>query len=177
MNLNPQPLFNKTVIEKLCSKIKLTDLQKQSALTWIKKIENNELRDEQKRQNLFEKYILMQILGYDLEELPREDLEIDYTMEIPGFQKSMCMEVKGTKTKDLFKDQKRKDDSKYNPVIQLYTYMSHGFDYGVVSNYKDFIFSYNYSYQQGDIKFGSGGFHQITLGFNFLRGAIDCDCF
>ncbi|MDB4839895.1 N-6 DNA methylase [Nitrosopumilus sp.] len=139
MNLNPEPLFNKTVIEKLCSKIKLTDLQKQSALTWIKKIENNELRDEQKRQNLFEKYILMQILGYDLEELPREDLEIDYTMEIPGFQKSMCMEVKGTKTKDLFKDQKRKDDSKYNPVIQLYTYMSHGFDYGVVSNYKDFI--------------------------------------
>ena len=44
-------------------------------------------------------------------------------------------------------------------------------------DYKDFIFSYNYSYQQGDIKFGSGGFHQITLGFNFLRGAIDCDCF
>ena len=41
MNLNPQPLFNKTVIEKLCSKIELTDLQKQSALEWIKKIENN----------------------------------------------------------------------------------------------------------------------------------------
>ena len=44
-------------------------------------------------------------------------------------------------------------------------------------NYKDFVFSYNYSYQQGNIKFGSGGFHQITLGFNFLRGSIDCDCF
>ena len=44
-------------------------------------------------------------------------------------------------------------------------------------DYKDFIFSYNYSYQQGDIRFGSGGFHQITLGFNFLRGSIDCDCF
>jgi len=139
MNLNPEPLFNKTVIEKLCSKIKLTDLQKQSALTWIKKIENNELANEQTRQNLYEKFILIQILGYDLEELPRENLEIDYTMEIPGFQKSMCMEVKGTSTKDLFKDQKRKDDSKLNPVIQLYTYMSHGFDYGVVSNYKDFI--------------------------------------
>mgnify|MGYP006101730319 FL=1 len=44
-------------------------------------------------------------------------------------------------------------------------------------DYKDFIFSYNYSYQQGNIKFGSGGFHQITIGFNFLRGSIDCDCF
>ena len=44
-------------------------------------------------------------------------------------------------------------------------------------DFKDFIFSYNYFYQQGNIKFGSGGFHQITLGFNFLRGSIDCDCF
>ena len=44
-------------------------------------------------------------------------------------------------------------------------------------DYKDFIFSYNYSYQHGDIRFGSGGFHQITLGFNFLRGSIQCDCF
>ena len=44
-------------------------------------------------------------------------------------------------------------------------------------DFKDFIFSYNYSYQQGDIRFGSGGFHQITLGFNFLRGSIECDCF
>jgi type IX secretion system PorP/SprF family membrane protein len=44
-------------------------------------------------------------------------------------------------------------------------------------DYKDFIFSYNYSYQQGNIKFGSGGFHQVTLGFNFGRGSILCDCF
>ena len=44
-------------------------------------------------------------------------------------------------------------------------------------DYKDFVFSYNYSYQFGDINFGSGGFHQITLGFNILRGSIDCDCF
>ena len=44
-------------------------------------------------------------------------------------------------------------------------------------DYRDFVFSYNYSYQFGDINFGSGGFHQITLGFNILRGSIDCDCF
>ena len=29
----------------------------------------------------------------------------------------------------------------------------------------------------GDVNFGSGGFHQITIGFNFLRGSIECDCF
>jgi hypothetical protein len=139
MNLNPQPLFNKTVIEKLLSKIELTDLQKQSALDWIKMIENNQLDKEQENQNEFEDYILHNILGYEIRECKREKLDIDYTIDIPGFTKSLCIEVKGTKTKDLFKDQKRKDDSKFNPVIQLYTYMGHGYDYGVVTNYNDFI--------------------------------------
>ena len=44
-------------------------------------------------------------------------------------------------------------------------------------DFKDFVFSYNYSHQFGDVNFGSGGFHQITIGFNFLRGSIECDCF
>ena len=33
-------------------------------------------------------------------------------------------------------------------------------------NYKKFLFSYNYSYQIGDIRFDNGGFHQITLGYD-----------
>ena len=33
-------------------------------------------------------------------------------------------------------------------------------------SYKDFVFSYNYSYQQGNIVMGEGGFHQVTLGYN-----------
>ena len=33
-------------------------------------------------------------------------------------------------------------------------------------SYKDFVFSYNYSYQQGNIILGTGGFHQVTLGYN-----------
>ena len=57
-------------------------------------------------------------------------------------------------------------------------YMSKKLQYSSVSiDFKDFVFSYNYSHQFGDINFGSGGFHQITIGFNFLRGSIDCDCF
>ena len=139
MNLNPQPLFNKTVIEKLCSKIELTDLQKQSALEWIEKIENNQVDKEQENQNEFEDYILYNILGYEIRECKREKLEIDYTIDLPGFSKNFCIEVKGTDTKDLFKTQKREDKSKENPVIQLYTYMGHGYDYGMVTNYNDFI--------------------------------------
>ncbi|WP_010518442.1 PorP/SprF family type IX secretion system membrane protein [Croceivirga radicis] len=34
-------------------------------------------------------------------------------------------------------------------------------------NINRFLFSYNYSYQSGDIRFDNGGFHQITLGYDF----------
>ena len=46
-------------------------------------------------------------------------------------------------------------------------------------NYKNFIFSYNYSYQTGDIRFDSGGFHQITLGYDIGQGSdkrYNCFC-
>ncbi|WP_350290335.1 type IX secretion system membrane protein PorP/SprF [uncultured Croceitalea sp.] len=46
-------------------------------------------------------------------------------------------------------------------------------------NYKNFLFSYNYSYQSGDIRFDSGGFHQITLGYDFGQSnekRYDCYC-
>ncbi|QWX84093.1 type IX secretion system membrane protein PorP/SprF [Cellulophaga sp. HaHaR_3_176] len=45
-------------------------------------------------------------------------------------------------------------------------------------NYKKFMVSYNYSYQMGDIRFDNGGFHQITLGYDFLQSTkrYDCKC-
>ena len=45
-------------------------------------------------------------------------------------------------------------------------------------NYKKFMVSYNYSYQMGDIRFDNGGFHQITLGYDFLQSEkrYDCNC-
>ncbi|XLS29840.1 type IX secretion system membrane protein PorP/SprF [Flavobacteriaceae bacterium M23B6Z8] len=46
-------------------------------------------------------------------------------------------------------------------------------------NYKKFMFAYTYSYQTGDIRLDSGGFHQITLGYNFLGSdekPYDCTC-
>ncbi len=46
-------------------------------------------------------------------------------------------------------------------------------------NYKDFLFAYTYSHQSGNIKFESGGFHQITLGYDFLAGRrepYNCNC-
>lgn len=45
-------------------------------------------------------------------------------------------------------------------------------------NYGNFMFAYTYSYQNGDIVFDNGGFHQITLGLNFSckEERWHCDC-
>lgn len=40
-------------------------------------------------------------------------------------------------------------------------------------NYKKFIFAYTYSYQRGNVRFDSGGYHQITLGYNIFKGKVN----
>ncbi len=44
-------------------------------------------------------------------------------------------------------------------------------------NFKNFMVSYNYSYQFGDIRFDNGGFHQITLGYDFGQTERRYDCY
>lgn len=36
--------------------------------------------------------------------------------------------------------------------------------------FNKFVFAYTYSYQTGNVRFETGGFHQLTLGYNFLDG-------
>lgn len=45
-------------------------------------------------------------------------------------------------------------------------------------NYKSFMFAYTYTHLLGDIQYENGGFHQITLGYNFLCKPVkyECDC-
>ncbi len=45
-------------------------------------------------------------------------------------------------------------------------------------DYKKFMVAYTYSYQANSVVFNNGGFHQITLGFNFncRRDEYDCNC-
>ncbi|MEL1253303.1 type IX secretion system membrane protein PorP/SprF [Flavobacterium sp. DGU38] len=45
-------------------------------------------------------------------------------------------------------------------------------------NYKNFMFAYTYSNVTGDVKFDTGGYHQITLGINLFckRERYDCNC-
>jgi type IX secretion system PorP/SprF family membrane protein len=45
-------------------------------------------------------------------------------------------------------------------------------------DYNNFVFAYTYSYQANTINFNTGGFHQITLGYNFncKREKFECNC-
>lgn len=45
-------------------------------------------------------------------------------------------------------------------------------------DYKQFVFAYTYSYQANTVNFNTGGFHQITLGYNFScrREKYECNC-
>ena len=45
-------------------------------------------------------------------------------------------------------------------------------------NYNDFMFAYNYTYQTNSVVFTNGGFHQLTLGYNFncKRERFKCEC-
>ncbi len=45
-------------------------------------------------------------------------------------------------------------------------------------DYKQFMFAYTYTYQTNSLVFTNGGFHQLTLGYNFAcrRKQYDCKC-
>jgi len=45
-------------------------------------------------------------------------------------------------------------------------------------NYKEFMFAYTYAYQANSVVFNNGGFHQITLGYNFncRKEKYHCNC-
>jgi type IX secretion system PorP/SprF family membrane protein len=45
-------------------------------------------------------------------------------------------------------------------------------------NYKNFMFAYTYTHLLGEIQYGNSGFHQLTLGLNFLckPKKYDCNC-
>ncbi|HZW77592.1 MAG TPA: type IX secretion system membrane protein PorP/SprF [Flavobacteriaceae bacterium] len=45
-------------------------------------------------------------------------------------------------------------------------------------NFHNFVFAYMYSYQMGNVTFDNGGFHHLTLGYNFgvRQDKYDCNC-
>ena len=68
--------------------------------------------------------------------------------------------------------------SQYNDGVQLKNQYLQYITPIVGVNYKKFMFAYTYSNVTGKIKYDTGAYHQITLGFDFgcKKEKYDCNC-
>jgi hypothetical protein len=135
----PNELFDKAKIKKYCVDVEITDEQRDAAKEWLGLLAENKLEKEDQNRSIFENIILQKILGYTVYDYIPEKANIDYTISNLESGKSLCIEVKGTSTKDLFAYQNRGKKDKENPIKQTWSYMGEGFDYGLCTNYEEFI--------------------------------------
>lgn len=135
----PNELFDKAKIKKYCAEVKITDEQRNAAKEWLGLLAENKLEKEDQNRSIFENIILQKILGFTVYDYVPEKANIDYTISNRESDKSLCIEVKGTSTKDLFAYQNRGKKDKENPIKQTWSYMGEGFDYGLCTNYEEFI--------------------------------------
>lgn len=134
-------LFGKKTIEKLCSTIRIEAGQEQASLEWLSKLESGELDKEKKNYFKFAIIVLKNILGYDInKDMDFEEANVEFSFRDHSTNKSVCIEVKGTATKDLFAVQNREKPEHQTPIKQTWDYMgASNFDYGIATNYRDFV--------------------------------------
>ena len=133
-------LFNQKTIEKHAESVTLVKKQIESAHEWLNMLKNNELEDEVSNYNNFYELILRNVLGYERENIINHKNNVEYQIKGKSGKSIICMELKGTKTKDLNADQHRYKEHQRTPISQTQFYMWQlGLDYGVCSNYRKFI--------------------------------------
>ncbi|MEX0920209.1 MAG: TaqI-like C-terminal specificity domain-containing protein [Candidatus Pacearchaeota archaeon] len=155
-------LFNDTTIKRLVSDTKLTSKQKKASQEWLKLIEEDKLIKEKQGYLRFYDIILKELLGYDNIKHEKEGVEFSYEKEGKPI---LRIEAKGMDTPDLFLPQKRAREE--SPVQQLWRYMQlHASPYGIVTNYKIFIF---FKYDIGSTKYYLFDFEEIKKDSNKLQ--------
>ena len=134
-------LFNHKTIERLCSYVKITDEESRAMSKWLALLKTDALGAEKKNYFRFAIIVLKDVLGYNIEEdLNFEEGNVEFSFVHPVTKKSVCIEVKGTLTKDLFSNQNREKPEHQTPIKQTWDYMGSGnFDYGIATNYRDFV--------------------------------------
>jgi len=134
-------LFNLKTVERFSSKIELNNKQKIAAKSWLYLLEQGKLKKEKLNYIKFVEYILKDILGYDIrKDMDFEAGNIEFSFKNKQGKTILGIEAKGTKTKDLFAEQKGYREGQKTPVNQLWTYMGKlNLDYGIATNYKDFV--------------------------------------
>ena len=84
--------------------------------------------------------VLDDILGYPIRDIAFEENNIEFSFSNKNNKKIVCFEAKGTKTEDLHAVQHRSKKEHSTPIKQTWDYMgSLGLEYGVCTNYKNFI--------------------------------------
>ncbi|HXG74678.1 MAG TPA: TaqI-like C-terminal specificity domain-containing protein [Candidatus Nitrosotenuis sp.] len=133
-------LFNTKTITRLCQDVKITSKQRQAAKEWLELLEANKLEDEKSNYPKFMQIILQDILGYPIKEINYEKGNVEFQFANSEGRNVLCFEAKGTSVKDLFAPQHRVKKEHETPIKQTWDYMgSIGLDYGVCTNYKEFV--------------------------------------
>lgn len=133
-------LFNPKTIEKYCKNIELTIEQKNTAKEWLKLLEENKLEDEKTNYVNFYQTILHDILGYDKNDIIFEKNDVEFQIKNKSGNSVLCIEIKGTKTFNLYDDQHRYKEQHRTPINQTHFYMwKINLDYGLCTNYRKFI--------------------------------------
>src|SRR5690348_897386 len=132
-------LFDTKTIRKFCGDIQITDKQRDASQKWLKLLDDKKLEDETKNYFRFGQIILQDILGYNIEDIDFESDNVEFTFTDKNGKKIVCIEAKGTSTKDLFAPQHRTKKEQETPIKQTWDNMGRGYDYGICTNYQDFI--------------------------------------
>ncbi|MFP4423827.1 MAG: Eco57I restriction-modification methylase domain-containing protein [Candidatus Woesearchaeota archaeon] len=133
-------LFNPKTVKRLTSQIKLKAKQKKAASEWLSYLESGKLKDEKVNYFRFGEIILRDLLGYDIKDMNFETGNIEFSFKDDSGRTVLGIEAKGTKVKDLFKEQKGYRIGQNTPINQLWTYMGQlNLDYGIATNYRHFV--------------------------------------
>jgi len=139
MNNFPSSIYKEKTVKRLTENIVLTDIQKEYASRWIKKIEKGELKGETDQYLTFANIVLDKILGYEIDKIIHNKNNVEYQYADSSGRKVLCIEAKGTKTKSLFDRQARLNKAHRTPIDQTWDYMRTGdLDWGICTNYKFF---------------------------------------
>ena len=136
------PIYNQKVIEKQFATIEITTKQRKLANEWVKKIKNKELEKEVKNYIVFRDTILIELLGYPMEEIMFEEKDVEFSVKDVKGITHVVFEAKGTKTKDLFARQNYGKREQEHPILQTVSNMQRFAPpaaYGVCTNYDDFV--------------------------------------
>src|SRR5579859_2817875 len=117
-------LFNSRTIARMSSGVRVTLKQKYKAHEWIRLLESDALGDEKKNYIRFANMVLQDILGYSDPDF--EVGRVEFSFRNPSGDGGVCVEVKGTATRDLFAVQNREKPEHRTPINQTWDYMGSG---------------------------------------------------